>query len=395
MLRYDLAQKWSRSKVPTITHDPRVGNITSINADTALRRLEPTSQASKSAKNPHGSAPSMISFSLSRGTASRSDPYNGKVAKGGMMEGAPSGFGWETVTAAAISKDGGCIVWGMATGAINVSRTGLAGRFVHGQGQRASAASPLSKASENHAGIVTAVTFLGQSEIAATCGSDASVKLWDCTTGFVWSSSEVLHTADGRVDEPVLLTASSCSDGITLACGTRLGSTHMWKIDSKSWTTVSFHSTAGKGEIKQLLLDGTSVLVHYEGDEQFHRISRASKRVFGHHEGFLGEITAVAADFQKSEQTKTSAPISIDGKVVSVVETSSATSLDFGRMAFVVAGDAQGRTFLWIWDAGGEGFVRPVRQLQGFETKVTAIEITEVVILLGSQVPVPFQHFAG
>lgn len=381
--RYELSQKWTRSKIPTITHDPRVGNISGINADTALRRLEPASQPRKINDNPHGSAPSMISLSLQRGSASRSDPYNGKVAKGGVMDGAPSGFGWETVTAAAISEDGGCIVWGMANGAVNVSRTGLAGRFVHGQGQRASAAVPLSRTTDNHAGVVTAVTLLGGTEIAATCGSDAVVKLWDCTTGLLWSSSGKLN--EGRSHDFAKLAIAQSSDRITLVCGTQLGAVHVWAVDAKKWKTVNYDTLSGSGSVKGLLVDTDSVLVLRENSEHFLRLGgTASNGIFGHHEGYISEITAIAADFQRVERVRATASISIDGKILSNEEVEAQSSLDFGRMPFVIAGDSQGRTFVWNWDDETDGLIKPLRRLQGFEAKVTAIGITEVAVLLGS-----------
>lgn len=59
----------------------------------------------------------MLSVSLARGIASRSDPFNGKVAKGGFIEGAPlPGFhlmaaAADVVTRAAVSRDGAALVW--------------------------------------------------------------------------------------------------------------------------------------------------------------------------------------------------------------------------------------------------------------------------------------------
>jgi hypothetical protein len=94
-----------------------------IHANLALQRLGTANADAKTGRKPHndhnthGSVPTMLSLSLARGIASRSDPYNGKVAKGGFIEGAPTpafamlGVNAETVTCAAISKDGSAIVW--------------------------------------------------------------------------------------------------------------------------------------------------------------------------------------------------------------------------------------------------------------------------------------------
>ena len=385
-LRYELAQKWCRSKVPSITHDPRIGNISMMNADMALRRIEPVSQPSKIKDNAHGSAPSMLSLSLTRGCACRSDPYNGKVAKGGMMQGAPEGFGFvaDLVTAAAVSKDGATILWGMSNGSVHVSRTGLTGRFVHGQGQRAAAPTQLSKTHENHMGLVTAVSFLASSETVVTYGSDGTVKLWDCSSGILWSSQPI-QSMDGRPDEAVMVRVSSNMSSIAVVCGTKLGTVHLWSIDAKTWQTSEYRSTPGEGAVDQLMLDGSAVLLHHEGDEHFYRLSAEGKQEYGHFEGYISEITAIGADFQRAEQVKPSASITIDGKIVTEVQSDGPASLDFGRMAFVVAGDDQGRTFLWNWDSEHcQGVIKPIRRLQGFETKVTSIDITQLVILLGS-----------
>lgn len=56
----------------------------------------------------------------------------------------------------------------------------------------------------------------------------------------------------------------------------------------------------------------------------------------------------------------------------------------FGRRKFVVAGDALGRTFVWDWEAEDEGrVVEPRTMIQGFESKVTALEVTEAAVFVG------------
>ena len=301
------------------------------------------------------------------------------------MQGAPDGFGiaGDLVTSAAVSKDGGTIVWGMANGSVHIARTGLSGRFVHGQGQRGAAPVPLGRIPDHHMGSVIGVAFLGATEIIATCGLDGVAKVWDCASGALWSS-QVMYSIDGKTEEPSQIAISTCVEGITVACGSESGTVHVWVLESKSLSTIRYSSTAGEGSVRTLLLDAASVLVHHEGDEVFYRLSASSKQAFGHTEGYISEITAIAADFQRLEQIKTSALISIDGRVISEEEPNVPTSLDFGRMAFIVAGDDQGRTFIWNWDAEGDGLIKPIRCLQGFEAKVTSIEITEPVILLGS-----------
>ncbi|KAL7010420.1 hypothetical protein EMMF5_000444 [Cystobasidiomycetes sp. EMM_F5] len=124
-MRYVLAQGWARSRLPTVTHDPHIGNISLIHADIALRTLMQSrnkatahnKQRSEFANN-HGNAPSMLAVSIPRGIAARSDPFNGKVAKGGPIEGVPVPAllgamlgNIDAVTCAAISSDGATIAW--------------------------------------------------------------------------------------------------------------------------------------------------------------------------------------------------------------------------------------------------------------------------------------------
>ena len=119
-LRYELLQRWVRSKSPTATHNPRIGNISFIYEEAALQRYKSTCLPTRTAvpdRRQRRSPPFMLSISVPRGLASKSDPFSGKLLKGGLIEGAPMpafaahGLNIGTVTCASISQDGNTLVW--------------------------------------------------------------------------------------------------------------------------------------------------------------------------------------------------------------------------------------------------------------------------------------------
>ena len=122
-LRHSLTQRWMKSKLPTTTHDPRVGNVSMIFASLALPRppspadmSTPSGRQAAAEQLRNGSTPSLLSISVSRGIASKSDPFSGKVAKGGLINAlsqpfAGLGANEGPFTCAAISKDGEILAW--------------------------------------------------------------------------------------------------------------------------------------------------------------------------------------------------------------------------------------------------------------------------------------------
>lgn len=421
--RYALAQKWTKSKVSTITHDPRVGVISLIHADVALERHATTRSASwkpKTSKesNSHGNAPSMVSISIPRGVASRSEPFSGKVAKGGFIEGAPNpifiaglGGNLDTVTTAAISKDGNTIAWGMANGSIHLSRTGLVGRFIHGQGQRATPPTPVGTPLDNHFGLVTSVCFVEGSELMVSAGLDSLVKLWDSANGLVWTSPDISQLAGGRTDDIEVFTAAFSKISNTLlllAAGTHAGIVFIWTIDLKSRTALDQRKidpmlfrkdTSTPVETIRIDSARSAALVQYQLDPCFYRVDWEGEgdmkiREFGHQDGFVSSLTALKSVFvEEPKKFGTAAAIvSINGQdtpSTPVSESSEAIAplrKTFGGMSYVIAGDEQGRTFIWDWNSlpASSEAARPVRQLQGFETKVTCIEVTDLLVLIGT-----------
>lgn len=423
--RYALAQKWSKSKISTITHDPRVGNISLIHADIALERHATSRNPAWRAKqgkdsNTHGNAPSMISVSIPRGTASRSDPFSGKVAKGGFIEGAPmpvfiAGLAGnlDTVTTAAVSRDGNLLAWGMANGSVHISRTGLGGRYIHGQGQRAAAPAPVGSPLQNHMGPVTLMTFIEGTDYIVTAATDGIVKLWEPSIGCVWSSASMTpQVANGRPDEIEILAARTlklCPPLAAIAIGTQAGSTFVWNIDLKTRSSLNHRKIDAIYAARDRILavnflsidpSTSTLLIQYQNEHCFYRVEwqvEGDPKVttFSHHEGFIGAINAIKTIFPEEIKLPsiTGGVVSINGQDTPVtpigVQQQQDTALpkkSFGGLAYVIAGDDQGRTFMWDWAAEPEAgdIVLPFRQLQGFETKVTSIEVTDLLVLIGT-----------
>ena len=62
----------------------------------------------------------------------------------------------------------------------------------------------------------------------------------------------------------------------------------------------------------------------------------------------------------------------------------STTADNLGSLAYVIAGDDQGRTFIWDWNSMDRDPVTPFRRMQGFETKDTSIAATDLIALIGT-----------
>ncbi|GAA5987520.1 hypothetical protein JCM5350_003113 [Sporobolomyces pararoseus] len=199
------------------------------------------------------------------------------------------------------------------------------------------------------------------------------------------------------------------------------------------------------GAIETLIFDSPSpltgsrsLLVHSEDSPRFSRYtftstddSPPSRTVFGHsHPDHLSIITSIAVDFdeppplplpsQPATPSESGANISlVPPRLISLASSSTLPPLSrnnststlphsssaeaafgsnlFGRKKFVVAGDFEGRVYLWDWIAdsttpGKEGeIVEPAKIIQGLEipegggkaSKITALETTEAGVFVG------------
>ncbi|KAK4046844.1 hypothetical protein OIO90_006420 [Microbotryomycetes sp. JL221] len=184
----------------------------------------------------------------------------------------------------------------------------------------------------------------------------------------------------------------------------------------------------GRSTVQTLKLDVSSdkprALVHRR-DEPFFEFVELSKELrtmrFGHKADHIGALTAFAVDFESVlvHRTAPSTPAAIEGQVVSMIANGAVTPTanktsetlttseslaslvsiatttpdrhntesGFGERPYVIAGDAHGRTFIWNWsaayDAASKEPILPQRMIQGFETRVTALAVTEAIVFVG------------
>ena len=300
----------------------------------------------------------------------------------------------------------------MADGSIRLSRTGF-GRLMPRQDQRTIPPLVIGLFLDNHGGPITAMKFLGSTDTLATTSTDGVVKIWERNLGLKWTSADVLRTYEGRTDEGAVLAFASISDrAAILAVGGGSGVIHLWKLNMNDYSVMSFHKiqapatlnhAAGQAKrVHFLEIDAgnSSLLVQYGTHPCFYRydvLDRLASKVtvFGHAEGFIGSITALAVDFSANDIPLRQVPTHSNGGGTALESPDPESSYKaennnlpstFDGMAYVVAGDDQGRTFAWDWNAvsSGGGAIRPVRQLQGFEAKVTAVGIDELLVLIGT-----------
>lgn len=233
----------------------------------------------------------------------------------------------------------------------------------------------------------------------------------------------------------------------SIAVGMSNGIVHLWRgvhIDEGDETQSSLGTYSRLGQegtdaVGSIFLDWSSIdndlaiLVHLAHTSSFTRYAFTSlssafdpvlpptETTFGHRPDHLGAITSIACDFSDPPVTPTSSllkpattrtsllrpnknlihfvgiPNSIS--TTSISSSSSLTSPDstglilggipqgvnaFGRKKYVVAGDAQGRVFVWDWETDElSHVVEPRRAIQGPESRVTALGLTDVAVFVG------------
>lgn len=199
-----------------------------------------------------------------------------------------------------------------------------------------------------------------------------------------------------------------------------------WQINSVVGEASPVRLAGPSSPVDTLVLDfnsnSLSILAHHLGLPSFSKHSftldscDTSSVVFGHKQDHLGPLTAFATDFRVVASTP-SVPrpppavrvvSSVTPKVTpflspsrvsispisTLTEETGVSSLQgmnrFGKTKFVVAGDKEGRVFIWNWEEDVREkrtmleVIEPTKMIQGFSTKVTSLAVTETSILVGS-----------
>jgi WD40 repeat protein len=257
--------------------------------------------------------------------------------------------------------------------------------------------------------------FLSGTELLATVAVDGVAKLWDCSSGCMWTSTEVMRLENGRIDDCAVLELVQLQTGSALlVAGSRTGFIYAWLLDLKAYASRDFwkfkpldvrrtNMPVISESVQEISVDkgSSAMLVQYKDDPCFYRVTwmdgpQSTVECFGHFEDHISCLTAMATDFAANADEMPS----ITTHITSVNGTSTpsnhaegtithvqATSQYFSNLSYVIAGDDQGRTFIWDWNGRGQQgdkVIKPIMQLQGFDTKVTSIKITQTLFMIGS-----------
>lgn len=231
----------------------------------------------------------------------------------------------------------------------------------------------------------------------------------------------------------------------SVAVGTSSGAVHVWlgvclgaeEGEQREERERSYSVQVGEGAVDTLRLDPghggqLALFAHVKHAATFHRYPfppfsfaendapQPTRTTFGHKPDHLSALTAFAFDFSpppplplfaSSSNGAKESKVSLSFTPHSTVGTPTSEMLPgvlslalaeaqqqeiaplyganlFGRSKYVVGGDALGRTFLWDWEAETREDARdevqwPRRMVQGFESQVTALEVSEVGVFVG------------
>lgn len=225
------------------------------------------------------------------------------------------------------------------------------------------------------------------------------VKLWDCFSMVcLWTSaSAIFEEHSNRADEGTSLQACAGASSILIAVGTRSAAVHAWRIDAQSWQLRDYQrhivtQPAASRTVQSLALDPVTaaILVCLDGDSAFYRLDlfdRLESRVirFGNREGLLSTVTCLKLQVPTSLSPDAQVAVGT-GRTLdpSIPVHQSTTAENLGSLAYVIAGDDQGRTFIWDWNSTDRDPVTPFRRMQGFETKVTSIAASDLLAIVGT-----------
>lgn len=217
--------------------------------------------------------------------------------------------------------------------------------------------------------------------LVATAATDGLVKIWHIEGGCIWTSDDSMRSENGRIDDPCTIEVECSSEEISILVGCQSGTVHSWQISLKtlekgshSIITRPVNQSNGASKPVQLFIRDTqdsSILVLLDGDSKFRKYwhagtLEASVSTFGHSDDDTGSLTCLKYSFTNS----------------------STHTNTFGNLNIVLGADTLGRIFIWDWHKSSINaeVVLPFRQLQSFEAKVTALDLTDVNILAGRYV---------
>ncbi|KAM0753341.1 hypothetical protein T439DRAFT_354766 [Meredithblackwellia eburnea MCA 4105] len=489
--RVALLQRWTKSRTPSITHDPQLGPITAIHFN--FPRLPSSTHHSRPSTpstppNSNIATPDLLSISLPFNRAVLSSPFTGKVSRTQLSASPIDNFGQPvhphlpllSTESFAISPDGSRVVWGMNDGSFRLvdcsSNSSLAGRAW--AGVRDDAGDRV-RSLEGHRRTISALKFTASGEYWVSVGLDGGIGLWTSKDAPLGAGQQALPPRlrpagrciwKGQLPEQVILHGraedgpprpcevavldAKAAKAFDIAVGMTDGTVFVWtgvKVDrnlsvpsdvpparTPPSTRLPFPSSTEVSRLIFVASTGISshLFIHHSTSSSFHRYDYGSLipnvTTFSHLKDNIGEITAFAFDFAEPpvilvqgnsapsrpaitsfesyankdqpgdgpSPTPPSLPNSLSqASIDTLASTSSTLSLDvdepefsnptigsqaFGRKKYVVAGDAQGRVFVWDWESvETTAIVEPRSMVQGFASKVTALEVTDVGVFVG------------
>ena len=301
---------------------------------------------------------------------------------------------------------------------------------------------------EGHRRRVAAVAFdpRGTGDLWVSVGDDGAVGVWTTKEPSSAPATTPRLRVPGRMiweaalpDRVVSAAAARAGDGpakgcivafdeakATIAVGMTDGAVHIWTdifvfpdavgVLSPSTSGAKFLSIPSSADspVDFLALNGPTLLVHLTSANSFCRVNISTTTpiitTFGHKADHLGLLTAFALDFTSPAPPPTlsvrlppptlrfptlafspasglppSTSIeSIDSLASLAPDELAPTGNAFGQRKYVVAGDAQGRVFIWDWEADETGeVIEPRRMVQGFMSKVTALAVSDAAVFIG------------
>jgi WD40 repeat protein len=274
-------------------------------------------------------------------------------------------------TAVAICPDGKHVIWGMQRGDVCVANVSKRGFEMPRR---------LGSLIDYHVGAVVSISFAqGRkgSNSFATSGIDGGIRIWDLDRPeyeqCLWFEYPTMDA--GEQIETIALFLSRIEDVFVVACGTRSGMVFFWRLhmgrdcgDGLQISTYCRGFCRSRRAIAYIALDRDScgtftALILNQGASHFYRLS----------------------PFESQSQR----PWVIFGLCGNPpVPVSCIRPVFDAPRKFVVAADMDGRVFVWDWDVPESPWqvpmVLPIRQFQGCKGRVTALEVSQLFVFVGT-----------